>query len=186
MVRPARTDELEVLRALEVAAGAAFRDLGMDAVADDAPPSAVVLSGARERGGLWVLAVDDGPVAYLIDDVVDGDAHLEQVSVHPGWSRRGYGARLVEDLARRARAAGRAAITLTTFVDVPWNAPYYTRLGFRPLSDDELGPGLTAVRRAEIARGLDRWPRTAMRRVVAGATVSRTGTRPALRRRLAD
>ena len=168
-VRPARTDELEVLRALEVAAGAAFRDLVMDAVADDAPPSTVVLREALERGGLWVLDEDGAAVAYLIDDVIDGEAHLEQVSVHPGWSRRGHGARLVEDLARRTRAAGRTAITLTTFVDVPWNAPYYARLGFRPLTDDELGPGLTAVRRAEIARGLDRWPRTAMRRDVPPA-----------------
>lgn len=168
-VRPARTDELEVLRALEVAAGAAFRDLGMDAVADDAPPSTVVLREALERGGLWVLDEDGAAVAYLIDDVIDGEAHLEQVSVHPGWARRGHGARLVEDLARRTRAAGRTAITLTTFVDVPWNAPYYARLGFRPLADDELGPGLTAVRRAEIARGLDRWPRTAMRRDVPPA-----------------
>jgi len=163
-VRPARTDELPDLQAIEVAAGAPFRDIGMDAVADDAPPSTVVLREALERGGLWVLDEDGGTVAYLIDDVVDGQAHLEQVSVHPRWARRGLGARLVEDLVRRAAAASRSAVTLTTFVDVPWNAPYYARLGFRTLADDDLGPGLRAIRRAEIARGLDRWPRTAMRR----------------------
>lgn len=164
-IRAARTDELDLLRRIEIAAGAPFRDVGMDAVADDAPPSTVVLAGALERGGLWV-AVDghDRPVAYLSDDVVDHEAHLDQVSVDPDHARRGVGARLVEHLVERARAAGRTAVTLTTYVDVPWNAPYYARLGFRPLADDELGPGLRAVRRAEIARGLDRWPRTAMRR----------------------
>jgi GNAT superfamily N-acetyltransferase len=163
-VRPARGDELEDLRAIEVAAGAVFREIGMDPVADDAPPSTVVLRGALDRGGLRVIE-DDGVVAgYLMDDVVDGAPHLEQVSVHPDHARRGLGARLVEDLVSRVRAAGHRTITLTTFVDVPWNGPYYARLGFRPLADDELGPGLRAVRRAEIARGLDRWPRTAMRR----------------------
>ncbi|WP_433787341.1 GNAT family N-acetyltransferase [Actinomycetospora sp. CA-101289] len=163
-IRPARPDELETLRAIEVAAGAPFRDLGMDPIADDTPPSTVVLDGALDRGGLWVLETDGHPAAYLMDDVVDGDAHLEQVSVHPRWARRGLGRRLVEDLVQRATAADREAVTLTTFVDVPWNGPYYARLGFRPLTDDELGPGLRAVRRAEIARGLDRWPRVAMRR----------------------
>jgi GNAT superfamily N-acetyltransferase len=163
-IRPARPDELETLRELEIAAGAPFRDLGMDLIADDTPPSTVVLRGALDRGGLWVIE-DGGAVAgYLMDDVVDGGPHLEQVSVHPDHARRGLGARLVEDLVARARADGHHAVTLTTFVDVPWNGPYYVRLGFRPLADDELGPGLRAIRRAEAARGLDRWPRLAMRR----------------------
>ncbi|MDD7931587.1 GNAT family N-acetyltransferase [Actinomycetospora straminea] len=164
MLRAARGDELDLLRQVEIAAGAVFREVGMDEIADDTPPSTVVLQGARDRGGLWVVADAGRPVAYLMDDVVDGEAHLEQVSVDPSHARRGIGASLVEDLVARARAAGRSAITLTTFVDVPWNAPYYARLGFRALDDDELGPGLRAVRRAEIARGLDRWPRVAMRR----------------------
>ncbi|WP_433036938.1 GNAT family N-acetyltransferase [Actinomycetospora sp. CA-053990] len=168
-IRPAQPQELEHLRAVEVAAGAPFRDLGMDPIADDAPPSTVVLQSALERGGLWVIE-DAGAVAgYLMDDVVDGEPHLEQVSVHPDHARRGLGARLVEDLVARARADGHRAVTLTTFVDVPWNGPYYARLGFRPLADDEIGPGLRAVRNAEIARGLDRWPRTAMRRELRGS-----------------
>jgi hypothetical protein len=53
---------------------------------------------------------------------------------------------------------------LTTFTDVPWNAPYYQRLGFRRLSDDKLTPGLRAIRAREAAIGLDRWPRCCMRR----------------------
>jgi GNAT superfamily N-acetyltransferase len=163
-VRRAHAAELEDLRAIEIAAGAPFRDLGMDAIADDTPPSTVVLHGGLERDGLWVLEVDDAPVAYLLDDVVDGHAHVEQVSVDPAHAGHGYGRRLVEHLAGRARDAGRGALTLTTFTEVPWNGPYYVRLGFRALADDELGPGLRAVRCAETARGLDRWPRCAMRR----------------------
>jgi GNAT superfamily N-acetyltransferase len=161
-VRRARVTELDDLRAIEIAAGAPFRDLGMDAIADDTPPSTVVLRGGLERDGLWVLEVDGAPVAYLLDDVVDGHAHVEQVSVDPAHAGHGYGRRLVEHLAGRARAAGRDALTLTTFTEVPWNGPYYVRLGFRALADDELGPGLRAVRRAETARGLDRWRRAAM------------------------
>jgi hypothetical protein len=34
-----------------------------------------------------------------------------------------------------AQRHGLAALTLTTFTDVPWNMPYYERLGFRHLCD---------------------------------------------------
>ncbi|NUO59744.1 MAG: GNAT family N-acetyltransferase, partial [Hamadaea sp.] len=54
--------------------------------------------------------------------------------------------------------------TLTTFVEVPWNAPYYARHGYRLLGEDELTSGLRAIRAREAALGLDKWPRTAMRR----------------------
>jgi hypothetical protein len=55
-------------------------------------------------------------------------------------------------------------LTLTTFAEVPWNAPYYLRCGFRRLGVRELTPGLRAIREREAAHGLDRWPRVCMRR----------------------
>ena len=64
-------------------------------------------------------------------------------------------------------ATGVPALTLTTFTDVPWNAPYYVRCGFRILADAQLTPGLRAIRDREAAHGLDRWPRVCMRRDLA-------------------
>jgi hypothetical protein len=55
------------------------------------------------------------------------------------------------------------AITLTTFTDVPWNGPLYRHLGFRVLTDDELGPELRALRDRETAHGLDPAQRACMR-----------------------
>jgi GNAT superfamily N-acetyltransferase len=148
-----------------VAAGAAFRSVGMVAVADDPPPPVLALRGFVDRGRAWVAEESGTVAAYLLADVVDGGGHVEQVSVDPAFARRGLGRALVEHAAAWARDAGHAALTLTTYRDVPWNGPYYVRLGFRPLDDDALGPGLRAIRRAETARGLDRHgPRLAMRR----------------------
>jgi hypothetical protein len=59
---------------------------------------------------------------------------------------------------------GLTSVTLTTFADVPWNGPYYARLGFEVVPDAEAGPGLLEVRRRERAHGLDAWPRLSMRR----------------------
>jgi GNAT superfamily N-acetyltransferase len=84
--------------------------------------------------------------------------------VHPRAARQGIGRRLIEHAARYARQHGLAGLTLTTFADVPWNAPYYERCGFRVVPDGELTPGLRAVRRNEAAHGLDRWPRVVMHR----------------------
>jgi len=56
------------------------------------------------------------------------------------------------------------ALTLTTFAQVPWNAPYYARCGFRILGDAEVTPGLRAIRRQEAEMSMDRWPRVCMRR----------------------
>jgi hypothetical protein len=47
---------------------------------------------------------------------------------------------------------------------VPWNGPYYRRLGFREVPPAEETPGLRRVRAHEAAIGLDRWPRLCMRR----------------------
>jgi len=153
---------------VERAAGAPFRELGMGEVADDAPPTLAELAAFAQDGRAWVSTDHaDKPVAYLLVDVVDGDAHIEQVSVHPDYAHRRIGEFLVDVAAAWAQQHGMAALTLTTYADLPWNGPYYQRLGFRVVPVDELGADLRAVRRAEAARGLDRWPRVVMRRSLA-------------------
>ncbi|WP_228973541.1 GNAT family N-acetyltransferase [Streptomyces sp. DH12] len=163
-IRPAHRTDLPRLRDVELAAGEPFRALGMDAVADDAPPPLASLEEYRASGRALVGDEGGPAVAYLLWDEVDGAAHIEQVSVHPDAARRGLGRALIESLAAEAAGRGVAALTLTTFRDVPWNAPYYARIGFRVLVEAELTQGLRRIRDAEAAHGLDRWPRVCMRR----------------------
>lgn len=169
MLRPARELELPALREVERAAGAPFRDLGMDAVADDEPLSVDELVAFQRGGRAWVATDDaDQPVGYVLVDVVDGAAHIEQVSVHPSHARQGLGRALLDTALLWAERQGFDAVTLTTFADVPWNAPYYRRLGFRVLAEAELTEGLRRIREHEAVRGLDAWPRVSMRRALAG------------------
>jgi GNAT superfamily N-acetyltransferase len=108
---------------------------------------------------------DDGvPVAYLLAELVDGNGHVEQVSVHPDHAGKRIGRALIEHAAEWARAQGAPVLTLTTFTEVVWNGPYYEKLGFRLLPEAELTPGLREIRAAEAAHGLDRWPRACMRK----------------------
>jgi len=163
-IRPATPADFAVLQDIERSAGQAFRAIGMPEIADDDPFTVAELTAYQQAGRAWVTVDPAGhPVAYLVADPVDGNVHIEQVSVHADWARQGLGRALIEHAARVARANGEAALTLTTFTEVPWNAPYYERLGFHPLPESELTPGLRAVRRHEADHGLDRWPRTCMR-----------------------
>jgi GNAT superfamily N-acetyltransferase len=164
-IREVQPGELPALQAIERAAGQPFADIGMTQIAEDEPYPLPVLSASLREGLLWAAAGETGgPIAYLMASVVDSCLHIDQVSVHPGWARQGIGRALLEHAAGRAAAEGRAALTLTTFASVPWNAPYYLRCGFRVLEDAELTPGLRAIRQQEAELGLDRWPRVCMRR----------------------
>jgi len=163
VIRAARRDDLPALVEIERAAGELFRQLGMDAVADDDPGSVEELLPYLEGDRAFVATgAADGPVGYLLLDVVDDAAHIEQVSVHPRLARRGLGRALIERAATWARERGLRALTLTTYVEVPWNGPYYERLGFRFLGPDEETPGLRELREHERAHGLDAWPRACM------------------------
>ena len=64
-------------------------------------------------------------------------------------------------------------MTLTTFTDVPWNASYYRRIGFRVVMEQEWTPGLRRIRDHEAASGLDVWPRVLMRRPIGSQAVRR-------------
>ncbi|WP_199552152.1 GNAT family N-acetyltransferase [Streptomyces sp. N35] len=168
-IRQATLADLPRLRDIERAAGEPFRTVGMAEIAEDEPPALDVLEEFRRAGRAWVavIAPEDEPVAYLIAEPVDGALHVEQVSVHPSVARRGVGRALLDHAAAYARGAGLGALTLTTFAEVPWNAPYYRRLGFRVLGERELGPGLRKIRAYEGELGLDRWPRVCMVRPTA-------------------
>ncbi|MBV2156075.1 GNAT family N-acetyltransferase [Kitasatospora sp. SUK 42] len=160
-IRTVTEDELPLLGELERAAGAPFAAIGMPEIAEDEPPAPEELAPYLDHGVALVADADGTIAGYLLAEPVDGALHIEQVSVHPDHARRGIGRALIEHLAAGTDAP---ALTLTTFADVPWNAPYYARLGFRPLADAELTPGLRDIRRKEADHGLDRWPRLCMRR----------------------
>lgn len=106
------------------------------------------------RPALWRPAV-----------TLDGRAHLEQVSVNPEHAGRRIGAPLIDEVDRWAHTRGDDVLTLTTFADVPWNAPYDYRLGFRPI--DTPGPELAAALDHE-KRRFPGFARLAMARPVRG------------------
>ena len=163
-IRPCAPADADSLREIERSAGERFRDIGLDWVADDEPFAIATLHAYAKDGRSWVVLDETAAsVGYVLVDIVDNAAHIEQISVTPDRQGIGVGRALLDRVREWALESGRSAITLTTFADVPWNRPLYEHLGFRVLAEHEIGPELHAIRDTEAAHGLDRAQRVCMR-----------------------
>lgn len=138
----------------------------MDDIANDPPFEIEELEEWRAAGRAWVRTVDGEPVGFVVVDLLDGGPHIEEISVLPEAQGSGHGVALLDHVVTWAGGKGHAAVTLTTFTDVPWNRPFYERHGFRVLDLDELTAGLRARRAEEARRGLDPADRVCMQRLV--------------------
>jgi GNAT superfamily N-acetyltransferase len=164
-IRLARAADLDALPEIERAASALFTPYGLGALYGDVLTLDEEVLGAFGADRLWVAADGaDCPVGFAYGIVVDGQMHLEEIDVHPAHGRRGLGAALVEAVCDRARRDGDAFVTLTTMLDVPFNAPFYEKLGFRVIAEAAIARGLRAVIESERARGFPVDRRVAMRK----------------------
>jgi putative acetyltransferase len=136
-----------------------------------------VLRRAQREGRLWVALAHDRPVGFAHVEQLEPDvAHLEELDVHPSHGRRGLGRRLVSAVCRWAAEERYRSVTLTTFRDVPWNMPFYARLGFEELPPDAQSAALRAIVADEARRGLDPAKRVVMRRRSCRASFSLPST----------
>ncbi len=120
---------------------------------------------AQRIGQLWVAAdLSDSPIAFIKVSLLDVGAHIDELDVDPDYHRQGIGAALIETVCSWAKSSGKGAVTLTTERDIPWNAPYYARLGFRIVPPGEQSPGLRAVFALEASHAPSAATRVAMMR----------------------
>ncbi|HDS1818743.1 TPA: GNAT family N-acetyltransferase [Pseudomonas putida] len=80
--------------------------------------------------------------------------HIHEVSVRREAQGQGIGRMLLNRLVVEARIAGARELTLTTFADVLWNAPFYARYGFETIAEGLLCPRLRKILASENAHGL--------------------------------
>lgn len=158
-VRLARPSDLRHLAPIEDAGGPMFEEhLGRPApeLRQPAPSGAT-----RDQAGT-LLVVGEPPAGFAHLLVIEGHAHLEQVSVHPDHQWQGLGRLLVAAAREEMRWAGFEELTLCTYRDLPWNGPFYASLGFEEVVDPE--PWLARILAHEVDLGLTAYgARIAMR-----------------------
>lgn len=153
VVRLARPSDLRHLASIEDAGGALFEDLWGD-LAGDVLLGPAMAGGSRADQPGFLLVAGEPVVGFAHVLLVEGDAHLEQVSVHPDAMRHGVGSALVRAAMEEARWAGHERLSLATYRDVPWNGPFYAGHGFAEI--ERPTPWQVRLREHEVALGLDR------------------------------
>ena len=152
-VRRPRARELRHLAAIEDSG----IDLYLEALGEDRVGTALrsTAPSGQQRADApgFLLVIGEPAVGFVHVLHLDGSAHLEQVSVRPEQMRRGLGSALVRAAAAEARAEGYPQLSLCTYRDLAWNAPFYERLGFRVVGD--LVPYQQRLREHEVSLGLD-------------------------------
>src|SRR5262245_12532382 len=167
IITMARERDVGLLAAIELAAAMLLIGHAPASVLTETT-SQDVLEKARRDGHLWVALVDDAPVGFAHVEVLEPHTvHLEEIDVSPEHGRRGLGTKLVMRVCEWSAKAGYRSVSLTTFRDVPWNMPFYVRLGFNVVPDSELSPALRGVVDDERRRGLDPSRRVVMQRLCA-------------------
>jgi GNAT superfamily N-acetyltransferase len=147
------------VQAVEDAAATMFDDNGLLDGIPDEPTDAASLRAAVREARLWVAVVDGRSgeaevLGFALARWCGPDAHLQELDVVPKWGRRGIGRRLVAEVMAWAVEHDRPRVTLTTFTSVPWNAPFYERLGFAVLPHADWTDALRETWEHERSMGL--------------------------------
>jgi GNAT superfamily N-acetyltransferase len=131
-IRLARDEDLDLLAGIEDDADRLFLERFRPTEWMSAPTG----RWRAAQPGFVLVALQDARVDGFVHVLEQDGAHLEQVAVRLDAARRGHGRALVEAALAEAARRGHDRVTLRTYADVPWNAPFYARLGFVPSEPD--------------------------------------------------
>jgi len=131
----------------------------IDHALGEVTPSAEMLRGIQS-GVVWVCCGDDDvAVGYARATVHESTAYLEEIDVLQEFGRQGLGSQLVSHVCEWGTMRGLSHVVLTTFLDVPWNGPFYAGLGFEPVPEDEWTPEMHRIKHLEQSDMLLPWDR---------------------------
>ncbi|AWH54824.1 GNAT family N-acetyltransferase [Stenotrophomonas sp. ESTM1D_MKCIP4_1] len=164
--RLARVDDLGLLPGIERRAGERLKGHPAYTVFAAHGLDLPTLHAGLQRGQLWVVEVAGTVAGYLLAGQLDSAFHVLQMDVDPAHARQGLGRALLRNALAVAHADGFASAVLTTLLDVPWNAAFYTSEGFDVVQPGQWGAGLQAVMAEEAALGFPMHLRVAMRRAL--------------------
>jgi ribosomal protein S18 acetylase RimI-like enzyme len=163
-LRLAQHDDIAQLIEVERSAAQLFRqqkELQFIAEGEVMSPQQHVDFIAQQRE--WVMVSPNEQLAgFIAVQPFAHSWHIAELSVAADWQRQGVGKRLIEEIAGLAISQGIQRLTLTTFVQVAWNAPYYQRLGFRIIPDARWDVYLQHLLAQEVEQGFTANSRCAM------------------------
>ena len=170
-VRLAQRSDLAVLPEIEKAAAQLFApylewlEISADVLEGLTTPLFLIRAQADSR--LWVAAIAQRPVGFIVAKFLPSCCFVVELDVHPDYGRIGIGSALVRACCQGAQHKGFDRVVLTTFRRVPWNIPFYQRLGFEVLPAGQWAPEIEAIVRHEARYGFAPEKRAVMELVMS-------------------
>ena len=166
IIRLATNEDLPHLPTIEAEAALRLKDIGMEALQDafaQLLTAEAAFDAYAQDGRLWVAIEDERPVGFIIVSIIEGNLHIDEVDVLPAYGRRGIGRALMKTACSWGQSLGLSHATLSTQANVPWNLPYYQKLGFEVMPSVEWTPAYHRIREIEAAAGFPMSERVLMK-----------------------
>ena len=155
-IRTATGRDLAAIPGIELAAAGMFSETDLPHGIRYRVTTPEDLRVALDGNRLWVaVGPGDQVVGFAKVSIVDGQAYLDEIDVLPDFGRRGIGTRLVGAVTDWARDRAFETLSLVTFRHLPWNAPFYAKLGFSMLDSSEHGREVSGLIEEEGRAGID-------------------------------
>ena len=166
-IRFGRPLDIPNLIAADRAASELFRPTGLVPDMATIPESipVPVLTDALNAGMVLVATHEDTAIGFALCQIFGTYLYLHQLSVAPEHGRKGIGRELVQRVFLLAENNKCHSVALSTFREVPWNAPFYASLGFKELPAKKRAAWMLEIEQ-EQSKTLDITKRCFMRRPV--------------------
>ncbi len=166
-IREARSGDVEHLPEIERSAAQIFKqDKDLAWLADDEVQPTSLHQNYIQARNSWVAVHDEMPVGFINGVEYNKTFHICELSVTEAWQSQGVGRALLNTVEQIMHDRGITIITLTTFKDIPWNAPFYERQGYITLEESTLSSFLMDILDEEIEAGLEAHSRCAMQKAL--------------------
>ena len=167
-IQHAKENDIPLLDAIEAAAGTIFPHGSIpENILAERVPYDIFVDAINQGNLLVALGSDQTPVGFAFWQNVEGSALLALIEVHPLHGQKGIGRALVLQIMNQVMKAGFQHLYLTTFANIPWNAPFYQKIGFVLLGEEEQPDFIKDILIEERGKGLSN--RVAMRYSIQSA-----------------
>jgi len=128
-------DDIPALVAADRAASMLFESTGLispEALTDTIPHAAFEEAIAAGHV-IGARHIEGFVVGFTLTSLRGTGLYLDQISVHPDHGQRGLGTELMMHILQDAEDRKLPSVTLSTFRELAWNAPFYASMGFREI-----------------------------------------------------
>lgn len=161
-IRLATQADVPLLDGIEAVAGTIFPPMSLpENILAERVPNDVFMKAISQ--GRLLVAVDStqSPVGFAFWQDIESSALLSLIEVDPRYGKKGLGTALVVAIIEQVAKDCFSYLYLTTFLNIPWNAPFYQKLGFTLIDDAEQPKWIKDILIEEYSKGLNN--RIAMR-----------------------